>query len=234
MHLAKVDNAHILGSEVVASNGIVYPIDGLLVPAAFVEPRQPLDLKGDIEEWLPYKVGQPLRIGDAELVPGHPIMRDGVAQLGDLVLKKGGAKINTARTVRLEGDGETIYLAPIAPNEYSKDKSAFEKAAAGQRAIIGALVVFSPTQQIYAQRVRLEGARWLVEYVRPDGTIAITTEVGVPEPPKDDDNVPVAGICYGTKWWCIHWLGYVWCSTLWWLGATGPYSTYAACINACQ
>ena len=109
----KVNNANLIGPDLQARNGLVHVIDQVLMSVAPPPPEAP-DLLTGIETWAPFPTGEFLPIGDAQLVPGAEPMRFAVETLGGLLLDN-QVQINTARTVRLEEEGEITYVAPVSP-----------------------------------------------------------------------------------------------------------------------
>lgn len=66
------------------------------------------------EDWIPYPPGEPDRnvIGDAILVPGDLVIRDGIRKLEN-ILESENATVNTARSVLLSDEQGRVRIAPI-------------------------------------------------------------------------------------------------------------------------
>lgn len=245
----KLNNARVVGVNMEASNGLIYPIDTVLTAVSPPPPPAPSDIaQNPTEVWLPYPAGSPLPIKDAELIPGAPEMRQGVAQLGNLLTDM-NIQINTARTVRLEESNEITYLAPVGPEGI--DPGLEERGIV----ILGAVVLTGEVQfatgpgtflvaaiddikQLAAPQSRLrtyvppqqegedipsEGPA--VIYVTPEGEQALILEAArLAE--MDIGEVPAAAIFFGTKYCEVWVLGYHYCFPC---GLFGPYETLAAC-----
>jgi len=220
--LPKIRNARISWHKW-ASNGFVYAIDTVLLPVA-----PPVDDPGQrpqSEVWLPYTPGEALPIGDAELVPGEPIVRDGVKNL-ETLLQKFNVKLNTARAVRLEEYGETTYRVPCAPADNGDS---------GGKRVIGMIVIdvgsgsrtgqligpfLDVLRQIEKARALelLDGARnkqqvetylnstdefWERVLIDPDGQERHWSVAQVITGQAPNLGIPTTGITYGTKM-CTH------------------------------
>ena len=210
----KVNNARV-GRPIEALNGIIYPVDTVLLPVAPPEPPRPGDLDPSYEAWVPYPPDAPMPIGDAELVPGAPLMTQAVKTLaGPLIASR--SPINLARTVRLTAEGETVYVAPVAPSEtaYSSALPSARLAAQVPSPVLGAMDIEGPASfqlrpGAYVLRAARRGQGWAVEFLDASGNVAgempIIVESGLPV--QD----PSAAIFYGSVAIVIRAFGGCWC-----------------------
>lgn len=203
---ARIDYAAIIAADNPVNEQMVQVIDAVLTPLALPAlGDKPANLSEN-ETWLPYAPGEPLPIGDAELVPGDPLIRAGVEELG-AQLKARGTVINIARAVRLGEQGETTHLAPVGPEGVPDFKTL--KAMAQQGGYdIGLLVVEGRTDLKggpgpYIQRLVVDpGADedlWFVQLVDQGGEVAEQLEVAY-DPASFIADIPTAAIFYGTRW----------------------------------
>lgn len=228
----KVGNVQVVKS-IPGSNGVIHVVDSVLMPVAPPEPPKPPDLDTS-EVWLPYPAGSVLPIGDADLVPGLPLMRKGVVTL-KAVLTKSKVQINTARTVCLEEGGEVACVAPAGPVAGLTDKALPDIARSG--VIIGTLIFegkgldrrtkLEPGVP-YALRLRSLGSNEpsVVEVVDNKDLVVETLKQVI----RVDNlgEIPTAAISYGTKY-CKVW-GY--CFPCDYLGPFAPYPDQYTCETA--
>jgi hypothetical protein len=222
--LTKINNADLIRADILASNGIIQEIDTVLMTVAPPPPPPPDDLIDNVESWIPYIPGESLPIGDAELVPGEPIMRESVEILRGLLLES-GANINIARAVRLGELDEVTHLAPVGP----QDAERLQEEAALQsenELVIGVLRMEGEIERDYGEgpfliysvtidqasdfNCDLEGKEYgenLILLIDSERDCAKVLD-GLPEEEMDIDDAPSAGIYFGTrvcKYWGRNW-----------------------------
>lgn len=204
---AKINHAYIIEADKQVDDQIVQVIDAVLTAVALPEAQDPPDnLNPETETWIPYAPGEALPIGDAELVPGDPVIRGGVAELEEQ-LKERGTVINIARAVRLGEQDETTHLAPVGP-ESVPNRDELRRLAQADGYDIGVLVVEGETTMPggpgpYIQRLVLDpseaGDQWYVQLVNSSGQSAEQLEVAY-DPDTLVAIIPTAAIFYGTRW----------------------------------
>lgn len=204
----KVNNANIIQSDIETQNGsIIHVIDIMLQPVGLVSPATPDNLDENIEAWEPYEEGEPLSIGDAELVPGAEQMREGIRALRD-VLEESGVQINIARTIRLEAHGDIYYLAPIGLEAIqNQDPDALTQE---QGLIVGVLVI--DNQQPIEERAfvtrllsKENGSQeWSNEWQLSNGEVVATGNVSLTADDMEMGEIPSAAMLYGSHL-CKYW-----------------------------
>lgn len=204
---ARIDYAAIIAADNEAHGYSVQVIDAVLSPIALPgADDRPAALNPDTETWVPYAPGEPLPIGDAELVPGDPAIREGVAELTKQLLER-KTVINIARAVRLGEQGETTHLAPVGP-ENVPDRETLYKLAQTDGYDIGVLVVEGRTDLKggpgpYIQRLVVDPGQvedlWFVRLVDSSGETVEQLEVAY-DPDAFIAPIPTAAIFFGTRW----------------------------------
>lgn len=239
----KVNNATIVPPHMQTQNGsLIHRIDIVLQSVAFTASPPPKGLIENIEVWQPYKEGERLPIGDAQLIPGAPEMRTGVRALAD-VLKSNDVQINTARTVVLEEQGEIAYLAPVASKP---DEAKMQELG---KIIIGVIVIQGNTSLStgvgpYALQLQSKGDPNVedqpqifllnakgqpIQIPGPDGTSSSSIEQVRFIPGVDEGEFPSAALFYGTRY-CRSG-NYCWPCSWWNLLFYPSYPTSQECRN---
>ncbi|KAA3665261.1 MAG: hypothetical protein DWQ04_01530, partial [Chloroflexi bacterium] len=192
------------------------------LPVAPFEPDPPVDLKSGIENWQPYTYLQPLpnEIASAELVPGHPVMREAVLSLNS-VLSEFNTQINLARTVRLGQDDEVTYVAPVStiPQLTAQGRVLGVLVNQGEELFFagpGPYVVLAIEEDG-------EGSEFVVGFMDVNFEIVATRKAALQEGETIDD-IPAAAILYGTRW-CKVW------NFCWPCGGFGSFDTKSACFD---
>jgi uncharacterized surface protein with fasciclin (FAS1) repeats len=204
---ARIDYAAIIAADKQVNEQVVQIIDAVLTPLALPGAESKPDNLNAVETWIPYAPGEPLPIGDAELVPGDPLIRAGVEALAEQ-LKARGTVINIARAVRLGEQGEITHLAPVGPESVPDDFEKLKAMAQQGGYDIGVLVVEGKTDLKggpgpYIQRLIVDpGATedlWFVRLVDGRGEVVEQLEVAY-DPASFIAAIPTAAIFYGTRW----------------------------------
>lgn len=231
--MPRVNNAFVESVDLETRTGLIHSLDTVLTRTAWPPADPPADLEPDVAGWIPYEQGQPLPINDAELVPGHPRMQEAVRSLAEL-LRQRETEINLARTVRLQENGETKYLAPRIDPFYDL------AVQSRQPVVIGILTVAGEQENevepgAYALTLTYMGqGEWNYQLYNSAGyAVNDLLPVMVVEEFEADNEVPVAGLYYGTVFCKVSLLSLCVCAPC------GPFfrNTFAtrnACLAACE
>lgn len=227
----KVNNAHIVESDIKSDTNIIHVIDTVLTTMAWHPADPPENLDERVAGWIPYPVGEPLPINDAELVPGHPLMQEAVDVMAR-VLMQYGSDINLARTVRLEENGEVKYLAPVLRPFYREAVYTREPVLIGILTVTGERVNELEPGAYAVMLTYLDAGKWLYQLIDARGRFL---NEGAPLEVIEttgDDQVPAAGLYYGTVFCKMAGLGACFCLPC------GPFfpnafPNRAACQAAC-
>ena len=204
--LAKVNNAAIIEEDVATANGLVQVVDLVLTPVSLSAPESPPEgFNDETMAWEPYPPGELLPIGDAELVPGHPAVLDGVNQFSEL-LKRDDVKINVARAVRLEDQGEITYLAPLAAQSVPPTFNDLVRLAEGQGFDHEIMTIEGKTELFggpgsYLRRVLTDNpdsGEWYIEFKAPNNETVGYAALTFPHEETASFAVPEAALFYGT------------------------------------
>lgn len=197
----KVNHVAIVEEDVKATNGVIHIIDGVLLAVAPTVPPEPSDMDPSYESWIPYNLGEPLPIGDAELVPGDPVSRKGARELQEILLRN-QTTLNFARAVRLAEGEQVVHVVPT-----SRLQGEFPTPIRFQQfqsVILGLIVVEGPSD------LPLEAGSYLeqlvfdatgvarIDLIDAKGEVVFSHRDVVLEQTATFEEIPTAAIYYGS------------------------------------
>jgi hypothetical protein len=188
---------------------------------------QTIDVLSLVEIAIPYPPGITPPIGDAELVPGYPPMREAVAALAEQIWEA-GVQINTARTVLLkesalalpnqdDNEGtESVAVAPIGPlgRDYANTEEQNRRMAEGL--VIGVLLMETDipdnllTSGAYLVQVQRKDREGFVRLLDANLDVAAEVPLVAAFYPENQLQAPIAAIYQGTKY-CVSCYNSGWC-----------------------